>query len=404
MPGVEHFLLGEAQALQADLVRVRRELHRVPELGLDLPETRRVVLRELAALGLPTVCSEKTSGVLAVLRGESPTVNPAARKRILLRADMDALPILEAVPSEFASGHRGKMHACGHDAHMTMLLGAARLLSAQRVKLAGDVLFLFQPGEEGCGGAKVLLEEGLIEREGPVAAAFALHVEPSARAGCIASRADALMAAADSFAITVKGKGGHGSQPHLAVDPIPVACEIVLALQAMLTRRLDATDSSVLTVTQIHAGTTTNVIPAEVQLQGTLRTLSAESRARLFEGVKRVVHGVANAHAAHAELDLQPGYPVTRNDPAFTQFAFAVSRELFGAAFISELPAPKLYAEDFSYILEKIPGAMFFLGASPADGESHPVHSDKMRLDETVLCRGAALHAALALRFLAEVR
>lgn len=401
MPGAWESLLCEAQALQGDLVRVRRALHRVPELGLELPETQRIVLRELATLGLPTLCSEKTSGVVAVLRGEAPAASGAPRKRLLLRADMDALPILEAVASEFGSEHWGKMHACGHDAHMAMLLGAARLLCAQRAQLAGDVLFLFQPGEEGFGGAKILLDEGLLEREGPVAAAFAIHVEPSVRAGLLESRAGALLAATDQFAITVKGKGGHGSRPHLAVDPIPVACEIVLALQAMLTRSLDATDPSVLTVTQIHAGTTTNVIPAEVQLQGTLRTLSAENRTRLLDGVKRVVHGVASAHAAHAELELHPGYPATRNDVAVTKLVFDVGRELFGAELLSELPAPKLYAEDFSYILEKIPGAMFFLGASPSGGEAHPVHSDRMRLDETVMCRGAALHAALALHFLA---
>lgn len=393
-------LLCAAEALQPDLVRIRQELHRVPELGLELPETRKIVLRELAALGLPTHFSDKTSGVLAVLRGEAQVASGVPRKRLLLRADMDALPIREAVVSEFSSEYPGRMHACGHDAHMAILLGAARILSAHRKQIAGDLLFLFQPGEEGLGGAKILLEEGLLEREGSVAAAFAIHMEPSARAGCIESRAGALLAAADSFSITVHGKGGHGSRPHLAVDPIPAACEIVLALQAMLTRSLDATDPSVLTVTQIHAGTTTNVIPAEVQLQGTLRTLSTENRTRLLDGVARVVQGVASAHAVRATFEVQAGYPLTRNDPAFTQFAFEVGRTLFGVADVVELPAPKLYAEDFSYILEKIPGAMFFLGASPQDGEVHPVHSDRMRMDETVLCRGVALHAALALRFL----
>lgn len=400
MSGDFDLLLREVEALQPRLVCMRRELHRVPELGLELPETRKIILRELTALGLSTHFSDSTSGILAVLRGEAQVASGVARKRLLLRADMDALPIGEAVASEFASEHPGKMHACGHDAHMAILLGAARILSAHRKQLAGDLLFLFQPGEEGFGGAKILLDEGLIEREGPVAAAFAIHMEPSLRAGCIESRAGALLAATDSFSITVQGKGGHGSRPHLAVDPIPVACEIVLALQAMLTRSLDATDPSVLTVTQIHAGTTTNVIPAEVQLQGTLRTLSAENRTRLIDGVARVVQGVASAHSAHATLEVQAGYPLTRNDPAITQFVFETGRTLFGVGDVVELPAPKLYAEDFSYILEKIPGAMFFLGASPQDGEAHAVHSDRMRLDETVLCRGAALHAALALRFL----
>jgi hippurate hydrolase len=394
MPSLEA-LLDEADALLPELVELRRAIHAEPEIGLELPATREKVLERLEALPLEIEEHAKTSALVATLRGAKPG------RSILLRADMDALPMPEDTALPFRSKQPFAMHACGHDAHTAMLVGAARLLAARRAELRGSVVFAFQPGEEGFHGARFMLEEGLLEREPRVEAAFALHVAPEFRPGQIATRAGTLLASADVFEITLRGRGGHASMPHLCRDPIPAACAIVPALQTFVTREIAATDPAVITTTMLSAGTANNVIPETARLTGTIRATSEGAREKVHAGLPRVAEGVARAHGVEAEVKLLPGYPVTVNDADFEAFVRGVARELLGPRGVIELPAPLMGAEDFSYLLQRVPGAMAFLGVRPkGDAPPAPCHSNRMLLDEAGMAHGAALHAALALRFL----
>jgi amidohydrolase len=388
-------LLGEAKELLPELVGLRRAIHAEPELGLALPKTRDKVVEQLEALPLEIETHKNSTAVVATLRGARPG------RSILLRADMDALPMPEDTGLPFASRTPGVMHACGHDAHTAMLVGAARLLAARRAELRGSVVFMFQPGEEGQAGARVMLDEGLLEREPRVEAAFALHVAPEFPPGMIATRGGTLLASADVLEITVRGKGGHASMPHLCRDPIPGACAIVPALQTFLTRTLAPTDPAIITVTMLRAGTTNNVIPETATLTGTIRAHSEAAREKAHEGVHRVADGVARAHGVEAEVKLVPGYPVTVNDRDFDVFVRGVARELLGARSVVELPAPFMGAEDFSFVLQRVAGSMAVLGMRPpGDTPPAPCHSNRMRIDENGMAHGAALHAAVALRFL----
>jgi len=397
-PSVLGELGAAAEALLPDLVALRRRVHAEPELGLELPRTRQAVLEALDGLALEIATGGSTGAVVATLRGARPG------RTLLLRADMDALPVEEETGLPFASRQPGRMHACGHDAHLAMLVGAARILERRREDLAGTVKLLFQPGEEGHGGARILIEEGLLESEPAVQAAFAIHVNPILPAGVVATRPGPLLAATDVFAVEVRGRGGHASMPHDAVDPIPVACEIVGALQSLVTRRVDAFDPVVLSVTKIEAGTTHNVIPETARLLGTTRAVSERARQEVRRGIERVVAGICAAHDTDARVQIFPGYPVTVNDPDFAGFVSGVAAEVVGPARVAPMKAPIMGAEDFSYILERVPGAMVFLGVRPAQGPAEPIHSNRMILNEDAMSAGAALHAAVALRYLAPGR
>jgi hippurate hydrolase len=286
-----------------------------------------------------------------------------------------------------------------------MLLGAAHLLNDRRADLPGNVILMFQPGEEGLGGAKTMIDEGLLEAAGPTAptGALAVHIGTRYPTGEVHLRPGPQMAATDVIRITVRGRGGHASAPHLALDPIAVAAEIVLALQAMVTRRIDVFDPAVVTIAQITAGTTNNIIPESVFLFGTIRTVSEASRAEVRAGVRRVAEGIASAHGATAEVDLEAGYPVTINDPAFTAFVMDTARSLIGADKVEELPAPIMGAAFFSYVLQRVPGAMAFVGARP-DGQDPSTapqnHSNVVVFDEDAMAVGVALYAAVAVRHL----
>jgi hippurate hydrolase len=390
-------LLADAGRLLPDAVDLRRRMHRKPELGLILPGTQAMVADALAPLPLSVSAGEAVSSLVADLEGErdGPTV--------LLRADMDALPMPEDTGLEYASSVDGAMHACGHDAHTAMLVGAASLLSARRASLPGRVRFMFQPGEEGFHGAEWMIREGVLS---DVAAGFALHVSPNLPAGTVWSKGGALMASADLLTIEVTGKGGHASTPYLANDPMPVAAEIVQALQVLVTRRINTFDPVVITISQISAGTTSNVIPETVHMMGTLRAVSEASRGLALKSMQTLVEGISSAHEMRAELRVLPGYPVTVNDNDSASFALGVAADLLGPDAAGRMPQPVMGAEDFSYVLQDRPGAMAFLGVCPAGqhpAKAHACHSNRMTIDEDAMRVGMAMYAALALDYLETV-
>ena len=383
----------DAESDLDNIIALRRAIHRDPELGLDCPRTRAKL--EAALVGLPLTIrhSQQTSGFVATLDGAAPG------RTVVLRGDMDALPIHEATGLEFASGEAGTMHACGHDSHAAMLVGAARVLAARQGDIAGRILFMFQPGEEGHGGARIMLEEGMLGHPLPDAA-FALHIWPTLAHGMIACRAGTMLASTDMLRATIVGKGGHAAMPHDALDPVPVAAEIILALQVEVARRTPVTDPIVLSISKVTAGTTHNVLPDTVDLLGTLRALSPEGRARGRAAFERICTHVAAAHGCTANVAIEPGYPPTVNDPR----AARLVREIAGDAHW-EPPAPNMGGEDFSYVLERVPGAMAFLGVAPpgeAAAGRAPLHNPAMMIDEAVLPLGVAVHCAYATRFLAH--
>src|SRR5881296_3988865 len=387
-------ILSEARSVVDDAVQLRRRIHRHPEIGLTLPRTQAAVLEALDALGLETRTGQRTTSIVARLAGGKP--GPT----ILLRADMDALPLREETGLPFASEVEGAMHACGHDAHVAMLVGAARVLVRRRADLAGSVLFMFQPGEEGYHGARVMLDEGLLDGAGAPSGAFALHVTHREAAGVITTRPGPMLASGDTIQITVRGKGGHASAPHDCLDPIPIACEIVQAFQTLVTRRVHVFDPAVVTVAKIEAGTTRNVIPDTASLLGTIRTVSEATRERVLEGVRRVAEGVAAAHGAEVAVELIRGYPVTVNDADFAGFVLDTARELLGPEAVHAASHPIMASEDFSYVLQRVPGTIANLSTRPDADPAFPNHSPRMLVNESALANGIAMHVAVALRFL----
>jgi amidohydrolase len=400
---LSRFLDGAKELLPA-AVTLRRRIHSHPELGLDLPMTTEAVLDGLQGLDVEIARSTRTSGLMVSLTGTKS--GSQSGRTILLRGDMDALPMPEETGLDFASEIPGRMHACGHDSHTAMLVQAVHLLYRHRDELPGTVKFMFQPGEEGRAGARHMIEEGLLDIDPKPDAAFALHIFPNFKTGSIAGRPGPLLAAVDTWTIKVKGKGGHGSMPYLAVDPVPVACEIGLALHAMVTRRTNVFDPIVLTLGKITGGTASNIIPETVDMLGTLRTLSEPSRENAHEGIKRVAVNIAAAHSCEASVEIRRGYPVTINDAEFVDFARGVATDLVGADNYIPMPAPFMGAEDFSYVLQRMPGCMMFLGVMPEGHGAHDhipsCHSNHMILNEDAMAVGIAMHAAIAHRFLTE--
>jgi amidohydrolase len=386
-----------ARAVQPRTVALRRRLHRHPELGLQLPMTRSAVLDELADLPLSVHPGQTCSSVVAVLEGERP--GPT----VLLRGDMDALPLTEQTGLDYASQIEGSMHACGHDTHTAMLASAARILAARRDQLAGRVLLMFQPGEEGDHGARQMISEGLLDVAGPAgtpSAAYALHISATMPSGVLQTRPGTVMGSADVVRVTVHGRGGHASAPHDALDPVPAAAAMVGALQTMLTRRINAAEPAVLTVAHIRAGTTSNVIPDSAYLEGTLRTLSERVRTFLHDEVRQVCHHTAAAYGCTAQVEVEPGYPVTVNDGDATDTMGRLTEQLLGANRAGHMAGPILGSEDFAYVLNRVPGALAFLGGCPPHlhpDEAAPNHSGRVVFDEAAMADGVALYAALAL-------
>ena len=395
-------LLEAARAIAPRIVDLRRAIHAEPELGLETPLTLAKVRAELADLPLEWRTGPSTTGAVATLKGGKPG------QAVLLRGDMDALPMPEHTGLPYASTIPGRMHACGHDTHTAMLAGAARILSERQGEFAGEIRFMFQPGEEGFHGARHMINDGLLGGgdNGPLPdAAFALHIMPNSPHGIIAGKAGAMLAAADQFDIVVRGRGGHASLPHDTADPVPAAAAIVSAFQAMVTRRFSAAEATVVTVTQIDAGTAHNIIPDMATMRGTVRTLSPERRMAVHSALTEVAEHTARAHGCEAEVVITAGFPVTINDPRAIALGQAVAVEMSGEASWHPLSHSLMGAEDFSYVLQQVPGAMFFLGVAH-EGEDWTqccgIHSSRMIVDEAALPKGSAYLAACALRFLAS--
>jgi amidohydrolase len=385
-------LVSAAKDVASEVVELRRELHANPELGLHLPGTQKRILESLTGLGLDITLGDSVTSVVADLDTgrDGPT--------ILLRGDMDALPLTEDTDVPFKSKVEGRMHACGHDSHVAMLVGAAKLLAANRDQLTGRVRFMFQPGEEGFHGARYMIEEGVLDG---VDRAFAIHVDTSVPVGVVECRGGAFLASSDELHITVTGRGGHASAPHLARDPIPAAAAMVGAFQTMVTREVDVFDPAVVTIAHIDSGTTNNIIPEVANMEGTIRTVSEETRELVKSSVRRVAGGVADAYGCTSEVEIIEGYPVTINDPAMAQLIEKTAVAVLGDGRFVYAAKPAMGAEDFSYVLQGVPGAMMSLGACPANVENPleapGLHSNRMMLNEDVLRTGIAMHAAMAM-------
>jgi amidohydrolase len=387
-------LRDSAQSLSERLVHNRRRIHAFPELGLTLPRTQGLVVEELKRIGVDSMrMGAGLSSVVAEIVGtKKGDLNPRV---VGLRADMDALPLTENNGLDFASTNAGCMHACGHDSHVSMLIGAAEILASRRASFAGIVRLLFQPGEEGFGGARIMIEEGNLDGVDEV---FGLHVDPSMPTGTVFLRKKTIMASADAFSVIFKGSGGHASMPYHARDPIPAVGPFVDGLSHVAARETNPDDRIVLSVTQVSAGTANNVIPPTAMCGGTIRALSAKRRALAHQQLERVARGVAAARGVDVEVNLMHGYPPTVNHDEPVELVSRVAADL--GLRVMDMPSPVMGAEDFSYMLEKVPGAFAFLGAQTEGGG--PLHSDLMKMDESVMRHGAALHAALALASLAR--
>ncbi|MBY8828218.1 M20 metallopeptidase family protein [Hephaestia mangrovi] len=380
-----------------EVVALRRAIHQDPEIGLNCPRTTEKIKAALDGLPLEIHDSTSTTGFVAILRGGRDN-----GRTVLLRGDHDALPMQEETGLPFASRVPGAMHACGHDSHTAMLVGAARALCARKDTLPGTIVFMFQPGEEGYHGARYMIDDGLLDVARPEAA-FALHISPNIAAGVVVSRPGPLLASADTLRATIRGKGGHGAMPHDCLDPVPVACEIVTALQTFVARQVPVMDPAVLTIAQINAGSAHNIIPADATMIGTLRTLSEATRAKVQAAFVRIVEHIAAAHGAIGEAEVEQGYPVTMNDDRACVLMKACAEQLGGEAGWQTMPAPMMGAEDFAYVLREVPGAMAFLGVAPEGSDfrtNPPLHNTRMTIEESVMARGVAMHCAMAERFL----
>lgn len=389
-------ILKAARAEQGWITGIRREIHRHPELGYEEVRTSALIRNKLDELKIPYRYPVAETGVVATLgRSDGPCV--------ALRADIDALPIDEQADVTFRSETPGKMHACGHDAHTAMLLGAAKLLKAREAELPGTVKLFFQPAEEGGAGGRRMCVEGALEAPA-VQRVFGLHVWPYIATGTIGAREGTFLASAGSVAITITGRGGHAAMPNHAIDPVTTAAKLVVELQTIVAREIDPLDPGVISISSIHGGEVYNVIPTEVKLLGTIRSLTMAGMTFLQQRVREMAEHVAKANRCTAEVTF-PGhdYPPTRNDGHCWELAQEIGRDFLGADNVIELP-PTMGGEDFAYYTEQVPGCFVGLGVrNEAEGAVYSVHHPRFKLDEAALPIGSALHVAFALRSLSEL-
>jgi hippurate hydrolase len=385
-------IIPEIFQFRDELSAIRRDIHAHPELGFTEERTGDLVAQKLAEYGLEVHRGLATTGVVGTLRKGN------SLRAIGLRADMDCLPMQEQNEFPHRSKHDGKMHACGHDGHTTMLLGAARYLSQTR-NFEGTVHFIFQPGEEGYGGGRVMVQEGLFEKF-PCDAVFAMHNKPGIPIGAMAVRAGPMLAASDRFDIHVKARGGHAAHPHLSTDPFVIGSQIVLALQTIVSRNVDPVDSAVITVGFMKGGSAYNVIPDELHIGGTVRSFRPATRDLLEQRMGEIVRGTASLYNAQAEFDYRRGYPPTINHADEAMFAADVAAEICGEEHVDRNIAPSLGGEDFSYMLQKVPGAMLWVGNGTGEGGCL-LHNARYDFNDDALPVGVSFFARLAERFLA---
>lgn len=400
--------LAEARVLAAEITQLRHELHQHPELGLDLPWTQRRVLDALAGLPLEITLGTRSTSITAVLRGGAAPAEIAERPVVLLRADMDGLPVAEATGMPFSSQVEGMMHACGHDIHTATLAGAARILSAHAAELPGDVVFMFQTAEEILEGARAQIADGVLDAAGKRAdRAFGLHVVSAGiEHGMFVSRPGPIMAASDALEVDIIGRGGHGSAPHTAIDPVPVMAEAILALQTMVARRFSAFDPVVVTVGVATAGNARNVIPEKCHLGCSIRTFSPEHRAKVEALAQEVVAGVCATHSCRAEMTWIPGVAPTLNPPEVIEFAARQIEELLGEGRYRTLPEPFAGSEDFSEVLREVPGCFVFYSGVPADRDLATAtfnHSATAWFDDHPIPDATAVYCRLAWAALADL-
>lgn len=387
-------LLREVDEIMPGVVADRRHLHQYPEIGFHEFETAKFIAERLQSLGLDEVRTGiAKTGVVGILRGGKPG------KVVALRADMDALPIEEETGAEYRSLNPGVMHACGHDAHVSMMLGVARLLAGKRDEIPGTVKFVFQPAEEGLGGAKAMVAEGVLENPKPDAM-FGLHIWNETPSGVVQVRDTAALVASDGFKLTITGKGGHGAVPHAAIDPIAVGAEIVMALQTVISRNIDPILPGVVTIGSFRSGNAGNVIPPTAELSGTLRSITVEERAEIHRRVQQIVHGIAHAMRAEAEFAFTWGTPATINTPAMAEIVRETAIELVGPERVEDGPL-KVVSEDMSEFLNLVPGCYYFVGSNnPEKGAVWGHHHARFDIDEDAMAVGIGTMAGTALRYL----
>jgi amidohydrolase len=376
-------------AVSADVVALRRDFHRFPELGFEEVRTAGIVADRLKRLGYEVRTGIAETGVVGILRSGKPGLT------ILLRADMDGLPVEEASGVEFSSANKGRMHACGHDGHMAILLGAAQLIAERREQLAGTIVLCFQPAEEGKGGAKVMIDEGVLD-DPHVDRVYGLHLLSQAPSGVIKVRPGPVMASSDSIEITIRGRGGHGAAPHETIDPILTAAYFVTQLQSVVSRKVEPIEPAVVTIGAIAGGTIHNVIPDDVRLLGTVRSFSADVRREMKPRIETILRGCCEANGAAYDFNYIWRYPVTSNDAAEAAYVRALAARTLGDEWSAEM-TPTMGAEDFSYMLEQRPGCFFFLGVRKDERTSIPHHNARFAIDEAALDNGVRMMVALAL-------
>lgn len=380
-------IINEVKNIEEEIINWRRELHKIPEVGLDLPQTIRLITSELDKMGISYHTLINGNAVVGLIRGNH------EGKTIALRADTDGLPMKEETGLAFASNN-GNMHGCGHDGHTAILLGVAKVLNNNRDKWKGNVKLLFQPGEEYPGGAKPMIEEGALENP-KVDAIMGLHIGQLSKDiphGKIGVSYGTMMAAVDKIGIKLIGKSGHGAYPHQAIDPIIPACEIVLALQSIISREIDPVEPAVISITKIQGGFNQNIIPDIVELEGSVRTVNEETRARIAKRMEEVVKGISIAHNIKYEIDYEYCYPSLKNSEEFTKEFVESAKKILNEEDIIEMKLPVMGSEDMSYFLQEVPGTFFYLSTpKETDGQLYPHHNSKFDIDEKELWKGAAL-------------
>ncbi|HEV3157608.1 MAG TPA: M20 family metallopeptidase [Candidatus Baltobacteraceae bacterium] len=378
-----------SEQLLAEVFATRRDLHAHPELGFKEQRTAAIVAARLRTLGYEVHEGIAVTGVIGLLHGTRPG------KTVMLRADMDALPLSEKNDVPYRSTTEGAMHACGHDGHVAILLGAARMIAERKAELAGTLVLCFQPAEEGLGGARMMVEEGLLERFG-VERAFGLHLYSNLPTGVLGFRSGPFMASSDSIEITIQGFGGHGASPHRSIDPILTAAEFITSVQQVVSRQIDPVQPAVVTIASIHGGTTHNIIPNAVELLGTVRAFDSEVRAKMAERIERVLAGVCKASGATYKFEYLWRYPVTSNNEEQTAYARALAERVHGVERVIGVERD-MGAEDFSFFAERVPACFFFLGSGGDETTRFPHHHERFNFDERALEVGVRMMIALAL-------